>query len=175
MSRRAVAVFPAVIGETAAPSGYICGVPIELPRADPCPYCEAFAGRLVYPAAARSADTAVLVTAEQRGDPHVLVMPTRHLPTILQLDDRETAVLFTTVARVARAMARCFDVEGIAVWQNNGVFAYQSVPHVHVHVAGTVRPRGTRFGPVDAIGLQERQRIADRLAAALSEEERHDG
>lgn len=149
-------------------------MPIELPLLDPCPYCEAYAGRLVYPAAARTADTAVLVTAEQRGDPHVLVVPTRHVPTILELDDRETAVLFTTVARVARAMAGCYDVDGVAVWQNNGVSAYQSVPHVHVHVAGTVPPRGTRFGPVDPIGLGQRQRIAERLAAALSEQERHD-
>ncbi|MBW3577115.1 MAG: HIT domain-containing protein [Actinobacteria bacterium] len=132
-------------------------------------------GRLVYPAAARTADTAVLVTAEKRGDPHVLVVPTRHVPTILELYEREAAVLFATVTRVARAVALCYDVEGIAVWQNNGVSTYQSVPHVHVHVAATVPPRGTRSGPVDSTGLEQRQRIADRLAGALSEADRRGG
>ena len=69
--------------------------------------------------------------------------------------------------RASRAIAAAYDPAGIAVWQNNGRPAHQSVPHVHVHVAGTVPGGGTIWGDVPRSDLAGTEAIARRLAAHL--------
>jgi histidine triad (HIT) family protein len=75
--------------------------------------------------------------------------------------------LVVDVQRASRAIAAESDPEGIAVWQNNGTPAHQSVPHVHVHVAATLPGGGTDWGDVPALPLDETDHIADRLRPHL--------
>jgi len=53
------------------------------------------------------------------------------------------------------------------VWQNNGIPAHQSVPHVHVHVAGTLPDGGTDWGDVERLTVAETAAIAEQLRAHL--------
>ena len=55
------------------------------------------------------------------------------------------------VVRVARAIRRAFDPDGLNVFQNNGVVGFQTVPHVHVHVL----PRYAEDGWVPPPGAEE--------------------
>jgi histidine triad (HIT) family protein len=71
------------------------------------------------------------------------------------------------VVRATRAIIAAFDPEGVAVWQNNGVPAHQSVPHVHVHVAGTLPQGGTEWGPVERLAVAQTDLIAERLRPHL--------
>jgi histidine triad (HIT) family protein len=71
------------------------------------------------------------------------------------------------VVRATAAVVGAYDPQGVAVWQNNGVPAGQSVPHVHVHVAGTVPGGGTRRGHVERLDVTATDRIADRLRPHL--------
>src|SRR4051794_2476341 len=95
---------------------------IDLPRADPagCPFCAYLAGQRPYAIVARSAVVALLVTQEARGKPHLLVVPTRHCETILELTDDEAAELMRATREAARAIDQVFCRPGIAIWQNNG-------------------------------------------------------
>jgi histidine triad (HIT) family protein len=52
---------------------------------------------------------------------------------------------------------------GIAVWQNNGISANQTVAHVHFHVAGTLQEGGTRWGEVPLLSVAETDAMAERL------------
>jgi histidine triad (HIT) family protein len=106
-------------------------VPLQLPADDPCSFCEYLAGRRPYTVLFRDELTATLVTREQRGRGHVLVIPVAHRETILDLEAVEEAALITAVTTAARIVTACFDANGLAVWQNNGAPAHQSVPHVH--------------------------------------------
>ncbi len=62
------------------------------------------------------------------------MIPKRHVPTIFDVSEDEAAALMTHVVRVARAVRRAFDPDGLNVFQNNGVVGFQTVAHVHVHV-----------------------------------------
>ncbi len=72
-----------------------------------------------------------------------------------------------TTIRAAKAIRDAFDPEGVRVWQNNGVAAEQSVPHVHVHIAGTVRDGGTGAGDVERLPTSATDAIGDRLKPHL--------
>lgn len=46
------------------------------------------------------------------------------------------------------------------VWQNNGIPAHQSLPHLHFHVAGTLPDGGTDWGDVPKLTLAQTDAIA---------------
>ena len=144
-------------------------VTLVLPDADPCSFCEYLAGRRPYTILERDDITATLVTWEQRGRGHLLVVPVAHRVTILDLVAEERAVLLDAVARATRAIVGAYGVEGVAVWQNNGVPAEQTVPHMHVHVAGTVEGGGTINGQVERLPVEATDAIAADLRPHLAE------
>lgn len=65
---------------------------------------------------------------------HVLVIPTRCVPRLSQLNPSETSDLFLTVKRVSRTIERLFQATSMNIAIQDGVDAGQSVPHVHVHI-----------------------------------------
>ncbi|WP_129668048.1 HIT family protein [Phytoactinopolyspora endophytica] len=138
---------------------------LVLPINDPCPFCEYLSGRRPYTIVERDQITATLVTREQRGQGHVLVVPVEHRETILDLRPHEADALITSVRRAARLVKEAFEAEGIAIWQKNGVPAYQTVPHTHFHVAATLPNGGTHWGPVPTMSIEETDAIARRLRA----------
>jgi histidine triad (HIT) family protein len=75
---------------------------IALPEAKACAFCAYLRGERPYTILSRTADTANFVTREQRGDPHLLVLPIRRVPTILESTDAETAA-------ESGSRSRCFD------------------------------------------------------------------
>jgi histidine triad (HIT) family protein len=141
-------------------------MPLDLPG-DDCSFCDYLDGRRPYTILERTDLAALLVTYEQRGLGHVLAIPVAHRVTLLDLWPVEADAVMDATVRASRAIAAAYDPPGIAVWQNNGRPAHQSVPHVHVHVAGTVPGGGTRWGDVPRSALAETDVIAQRLAAHL--------
>jgi hypothetical protein len=69
-----------------------------------------------------------------------------------------------------RHAARVIDLAdgrpGIAVWQNNGVPANQTIGHLHFHVAGTLDTGGTEWGDVPELSVAETDAIAEKLHRA---------
>ena len=143
-------------------------MPLLLPVEDPCSFCAYLAGERRYSILERSNLTAILVTFEQRGMGHVLAIPVEHRVTIFDLTAAEAAALMDATVRAAGAIRDVYDPEGIAVWQNNGTAANQAVPHVHVHVAGTVPGGETRWGDVPRQTFEQTDEIARRLRPHLS-------
>jgi len=142
---------------------------IDVPESDAgvCPFCDYLAGRRPYAIVAMSSSVGILVTQEVRGKPHLLVVPSRHCETILDLTDQEAAEVLVAVRDVARAIDSAYCRPGIAVWQNNGRSADQAIGHVHFHIAGTLDEGGTEWGPVPEVSLSEAEWVADELRPYL--------
>lgn len=136
---------------------------IDLPENTGCAFCAYLRGDRPYTILSRTADTATFVTREQRGHPHLLVLPVRHVPSILELTDAEASSVAIEVRNAAILINRSYSKSGIAIWQNNGVPAGQKISHVHFHVAGTLVGGGTEFGPVAEISLLETDEIAQKI------------
>lgn len=136
---------------------------LVVPDAYPCAFCEYLAGVRPFTILQRNDMAAILVTREQRGVSHLLVVPIRHAPTILDLQDEEAVAVMGLVRRAASAIDRVEKRPGISVWQNNGVDAHQAIPHLHFHVAGTIPGGGTDWDEVRELSLDETAEIAARL------------
>jgi ATP adenylyltransferase len=66
---------------------------------------------------------------------HLLVVPYREVPDLLDLDAAETAELWATVTEAVAVVRRAFSPDGVNVGMNLGRASGGSVPtHVHVHV-----------------------------------------
>ncbi len=108
-----------------------------------------------------------LVTREQRGVAHLLIVTTRHAPSLLNLNDLESEAIMRLTRTAARAIDCAEQRPGISVWQNNGVDAHQAIPHFHVHVAGTMPEGGTNWGDVHEISIDSTDAIASKLRPFL--------
>jgi histidine triad (HIT) family protein len=139
---------------------------IVLPSSGSCPFCAFLRGEQPYTILRRSELAAILVTREQRGVAHLLVVPVRHCPTILDLRDEESGALMREIRHAARIVDAAEKRPGIALWQNNGISANQAVAHVHFHVAGTLEEGGTRWGEVPRLSVAETGAMAERLRQA---------
>ena len=143
------------------------GLSIHVPQEEVCSFCEYLSGNRPYTIVTRDDQAAMLVTYEQRGTPHVLVIPVAHRPTILDLADDEFETLMRLIRPAARAIETGWRRHGISVWQSNGVPASQHIPHVHFHVAGTLDEGGTDWGNVPRISQSETDAIAQKIRAGL--------
>jgi len=142
---------------------------LEVPSAQPCAFCDYLSGKRPYTTLYRSADVAILVTREQRGIGHLLVLPIRHSETLLDLNQIERHAIIDWLSVGGAAIDSTFKRPGIAVWQNNGTDAHQAIPHFHFHVAGTLPGGGTDFGDVRELTVRETDQIAAKIYASVGE------
>jgi histidine triad (HIT) family protein len=138
---------------------------IDLPSGSGCAFCEYLRGSRPFAFVSRGHLVSTLVTREQRGTPHLLVIPNKHRQTILEVTDSEAAALLIEVRDAAFAIDAAYQRPGIAVWQNNGISAHQAIRHVHFHVAGTLDSGGTNWGEVEELPLADAKQIAERVRA----------
>ena len=141
---------------------------LEVPDVKPCPFCDYLSGARPFTILTRDSLTATLVTREQRGVGHLLVIPVEHRPTLIDLSAIESPAIMTSVISAAKAITEAYRAEGVAVWQNNGIPAHQAIPHVHFHIAGTLPEGGTDRDDVDEASLAETEIIAAKLRPFIS-------
>jgi histidine triad (HIT) family protein len=108
----------------------------------PCLFCEIVAGKI--PARVAYQDDAVLAFHDinPQGPVHVLVVPKRHITSILDLTPEDDALVGTLVRR-ARDLAGELGLaeRGFRLLFNAGDDAGYSVYHIHLHLVG-----GRRLG-----------------------------
>lgn len=136
---------------------------LDIPEQERCAFCDYLTGSRPFTILRRDRLVAVLVTREQRGLGHLLVLPTRHYPTLLESRRDERHELIDTVTWAAAAIDEAYERPGIAVWQNNGTAAHQAIPHLHFHVAATLPGGGTNFDDVPELSVAETDQIAARI------------
>ena len=102
-----------------------------------------------------------------RGEGHTLVIPKAPARNILDADPEALAAVIKTAQKVARAVTKAFDADGVTVQQFNEAAGGQVVFHLHVHVIPrfdgvAMKPPGTMGDP------QAIARNAETIRAALA-------
>jgi diadenosine tetraphosphate (Ap4A) HIT family hydrolase len=75
--------------------------------------------------------------------------------------------------RLSHALAKAFPLTGLNIFQNNGISAGQTIPHIHVHLVPryTTSEAGKIFRERDyrPTAMEERERIAEIIRDELGE------
>ena len=74
---------------------------------------------------------------------HTLVMPKKHIATLMDCDDDTAAAVIRVIRRLAAQIQQKTGAAGINVLNNNGEAAGQTVDHLHFHII-------PRYGSADA-------------------------
>jgi histidine triad (HIT) family protein len=72
---------------------------------------------------------------------HTLVVPKKHYENIYEIPEEEVAYLYKIVKKIAHAVNKAVNAEGIRIVQNNGEAAGQVIFHMHVHIIPMSRGR----------------------------------
>ena len=109
--------------------------------------------------------TLALMDIMPRGEGHTLVIPKAPARNILDADPEALAAVIKTAQKVARAVKKAFDADGVTVQQFNEAAGGQVVFHLHVHVIPRfegvpMRPPGTMGDPETLVRNAEKIRTA---------------
>lgn len=95
---------------------------------------------------------------------HVIVASRQPYETLLDADEATAAALFVAAHRIARAVDKAFQPEGLTILQANKPSGFQSVPHLHLHVLPRHPDDGVMLTwPRKNPHLDELQALASRI------------
>jgi histidine triad (HIT) family protein len=111
--------------------------------------------------------TIAILDVMPQSDGHTLIIPKAEAEDLFELEPAMAAAVMQAGQRVALAVRRAFQPEGITLMQLNGAEAGQTVFHFHLHVipryAGQpLRSHGRSFADPTVLATQ-----AERLRAVL--------
>lgn len=137
--------------------------------ADPdCIFCKIIAGEIPSFKLHEDADTLAFMDINPASEGHALVIPKEHAEDLYAISARALAATVATAQKVARAVERSVEPDGLNLVQCNGRAAAQSVLHFHVHVLprregdGLALNWGLLPGDMDAIAA-----LAERIRSRL--------
>ena len=112
-------------------------------------------------------DTLAFMDIMPRADGHLLVIPKTPCRNVLDATPEQLAAVMATVQKLARAVMRAFDAEGVTIQQFNEAAGGQEVFHLHFHVLP--RHEGVSLRPPGKMGdFDEIAKHAERIRAALA-------
>ncbi len=65
---------------------------------------------------------------------HVIILPKKHADDLMELPDEEASGIMIVARKIAAAVKKAYQCDGVNILQNNGRAAGQTVFHLHVHV-----------------------------------------
>ena len=136
---------------------------------DDCIFCKIASGEAAAAVVYEDKHTLAFMDIGQVNPGHVIVAVKPHIQDIYALTDELAASFFQTAARIARAVKKAMQPEGITLLQANEAVGFQTVFHLHLHVL----PRHTNDGvkltwPANNPASEELDRLSQRVKAAIS-------
>ena len=108
----------------------------------PCLFCEIVAGRIPAKMAYKDDDVVAFHDINPQGPTHMLVVPRRHITSLIDVTPADDALLGSLVRRARDlAVEAGLDERGFRLVFNCGEDAGYSVYHIHLHLVG-----GRRLG-----------------------------
>ena len=131
-----------------------------------CIFCKIAAGEVPSFTLYEDDATLAFMDINPANEGHALVIPKEHATDLYAVSDEALARTAVTAKKVAGAVARTLNPDGLNLVQCNGASAGQTVMHFHVHVLPRISDDrlsmnwGLKLGEIDAIGrLAERIRV----------------
>lgn len=112
--------------------------------------------------------TIAIMDIMPRGDGHCLVMPKSAARNLLDIEADSLSAVMATTQKMARAVIKAFDADGVTIQQFNEAAGGQEVFHLHMHVIPRYEniPLRPHTGTMEEPGVLKRN--AEKIRAALA-------
>ncbi len=133
-----------------------------------CIFCKIAAGEIATEIIAEDENTLVFLDHSPVFPGHLLIIPRRHVDTLIDLPDDQLAPFLAQARRASKAVEIALGAEGSFLAINTKVS--QSVPHLHAHIMPRNKGDGMKgfFWPRrDYTGDTHRQETVEKLRAAF--------
>ena len=132
-----------------------------------CTFCAIIAGQAPATVVYEDEHTLAFMDINPANRGHVLVVPKKHARDIFDVGEEEALHVMRTVVRVARAIDKALQPDGVNLIQANRRAAFQSVYHFHMHII----PRWWNDGLVPIWRhLREEPEVLEEIGARIREE-----
>ncbi len=102
--------------------------------AENCIFCKIIAGEIPSATVYEDEDFKAILDVNPAAKGHVIILPKKHAANIFELPKEDAEKVFPVAAKIATALMKTYNCDGINILQNNGEAAGQTVFHLHVHV-----------------------------------------
>ncbi len=102
--------------------------------ADDCIFCKLVAGQIPALKIYEDANFIGFLDINPRRRGHAVVIPKRHVKTLLELPEKLAGEYLEVVQAVARHIVGALGAKGFNFGSNNGEAAGQAVAHLHIHI-----------------------------------------
>jgi histidine triad (HIT) family protein len=110
--------------------------------------------------------TLAFMDINPRSRGHCLVVPKAHAATLYDVETEDLKAAIATAKKVAGAIRKALNPDGLNLLQANGAAAFQSVPHFHLHLIPRWTNDGKGFDWKEVAGNREEiMGTADRIRA----------
>ena len=99
-----------------------------------CIFCKLVAGQIPSARVYEDEHTLAFMDIGHVNPGHVLVAVKKHAANVFELEETQAEAVARTTVRLAKALKKAFEPEGLSVYQANGKAAGQTVFHYHAHL-----------------------------------------
>lgn len=99
-----------------------------------CIFCKIIDGSIPSSTVYEDNDFKAILDIEPANKGHVIILAKKHVENIFEIEDELAQKVFPVAAKVAKAVKKTLNCDGINILQNNGEAAGQTQFHLHVHV-----------------------------------------
>ncbi|MDY5577826.1 MAG: HIT family protein [Lachnospiraceae bacterium] len=103
-------------------------------KEDNCVFCKIASGEIPSYTLYEDEDFKVFLDLSPTSFGHALIIPKEHYRNLFELDDSIASKALVLAKKVATAMKKSLNCDGLNILQNNGEVAGQTMFHFHIHV-----------------------------------------
>lgn len=103
-------------------------------RDENCIFCKILADEIPSSVVYEDDDFRAILDVNPAARGHVIILPKNHAANIFELPDEDASKILIVAKKIATAMKKTYQCDGVNILQNNGEASGQTVFHLHVHV-----------------------------------------
>lgn len=101
---------------------------------DNCIFCKIIQGEIPSNTVYEDANFKAILDISPANKGHVIILAKKHVENVFEIEDSLAEKVFPVVSKVAKAVKKTLNCDGINILQNNGTAAGQTVFHIHIHI-----------------------------------------
>ena len=133
-----------------------------------CIFCKIVKGELPSIKVHEDADTLAILTIQPTSTGHTLVLPKEHAANVFEASAELWGKVQETVRKVAHAVEKGTNADGVNINMNNRAHAGQMIDHIHMHIIPRFKGDDLKLFPHHDLREEEGEPVAEKIRKALA-------